>query len=1210
MLILIGKIKANEEKDNLYAGITLSDEALHTSKGVLDYHINKLISKQMLLDVLKLQKKAFLSQYNKVDAIKNWYPPSNFWCEGMDSNIIHIGVDGTDCDILTLDGEGNPVNDTTPLGQVLVAYTEREGSVLSYLISEYNTEKKDYEIKRIQETDLIEKIDNGLAFSNAMTEFDEEGEEKIKQIGFGFTYEIDTKNAARLQKIKANKREAAKLTKNSTGLSHTTVLKEQFDSANENILEFLSADAAGACTKEQKEFLASYYSWYLKRAFELIIGNSRVNISVNKKAALDTLKISKDSQWEFKGCAYSNSQSIHCSDPSCNKGLKKAYVFTAESEDGEPMELYFGLNCAEAFFEINSNDLETMQESVSKAESEIKDLFAAAIDTQDYDGMSHIDYLIYQQQLFRDSIKDLKEKDALKNIYGEASDWLVGFIDNNLPIPDTLNTMIITTFVRRTKVVDENVNNKSEENNEKKEDTTNNSNLRKRVLNATIPDDVEFKEEEVSFYWGARTPEYSDVINYFPESKQYFDFMYKYKLFSMPLTGTAANNFDKKHSNELKHIAWAVNAQTFTADELANIILILKIEKSLSDIFTDLLHKEGINLEARDLDKIYILAKIRNNFRRKFPSRYSDYHAGIYRKMYENFTALTAILRPYMPEVEIPKEITQTGRKTTILVKSPKYRLLCPEYEDIAYNNKQGIKYSKDMPQNERKNYYVSKLDNIAENPKLLKEVLGYLQTNYQKYVDYLTSEDFKTFLHTTVKESRDIITQKLLREKKAREREEELSKIIEYQEDKKPITVSHEELLTYPLYERVHKDVEFTLMYNVNSDLFTATLHGNKLLAIRFSQNEFLRNNGMAVYLYDGAMWLNTYSKEGRSEVCKYLPAKKRYQMLECSIEVNEDTIHIKEKNDAIDILFKFNFETKKLLMVVTYGESETYAQEYDIRTEIEIEEDNKASQLKKLAELKSAEEVDSFKTANYPDTISDYIEIKKDDNLGLMITHMRSEIKAGNLTPNPDNAFVTKILDTLAGNLRLFGRTRCSHKQYGYVINLIKQVQHGNKEEIEKLEQETTVDLLEVYRNLAKQYGVKCIPTSYANQLRMSKATKYIELGTLKPTVCECICRFISRYNLDKSDKQYGYDLIPQQFRKDIKYLENDKELEDKFLEIFANLKNIRADSKSASILDTVLRKRYYSPAQFAYLKKLISDYEIYLQTRNVDDVDKDEE
>ena len=202
MLILISKIEANKEEDNLYTGITLSDEALHASKGVLDYHINKLITKQMLLDMLKFQKRTFLSQYSKVEHIKQWYPPSNFWCENLESTKIHIGVDGTDCDILTLNGDGEPLSDTSPLCQILVCYTEREGKVLSYLISEYKPDTREYTIQRIQEVDLIEKIDAGAIFSNAITEFTEEGEELVKPVGFGFTTEIDIKNLCSFTKDK------------------------------------------------------------------------------------------------------------------------------------------------------------------------------------------------------------------------------------------------------------------------------------------------------------------------------------------------------------------------------------------------------------------------------------------------------------------------------------------------------------------------------------------------------------------------------------------------------------------------------------------------------------------------------------------------------------------------------------------------------------------------------------------------------------------------------------------------------------------------------------------------------------------------------------------------------------------------------------------------------------------------------------------------
>ena len=59
MLILLSTVQANKVDDNLYTGITLDDNALHSSKGIIEYSINKLITRQMLLDMLKLQKKAW-----------------------------------------------------------------------------------------------------------------------------------------------------------------------------------------------------------------------------------------------------------------------------------------------------------------------------------------------------------------------------------------------------------------------------------------------------------------------------------------------------------------------------------------------------------------------------------------------------------------------------------------------------------------------------------------------------------------------------------------------------------------------------------------------------------------------------------------------------------------------------------------------------------------------------------------------------------------------------------------------------------------------------------------------------------------------------------------------------------------------------------------------------------------------------------------------
>lgn len=1210
MLILISKIEANKEEDNLYTGITLSDEALHASKGVLDYHINKLITKQMLLDMLKFQKRTFLSQYSKVEHIKQWYPPSNFWCENLESTKIHIGVDGTDCDILTLNGDGEPLSDTSPLCQILVCYTEREGKVLSYLISEYKPDTREYTIQRIQEVDLIEKIDAGAIFSNAITEFTEEGEELVKPVGFGFTTEIDIKNAARLQKIKSGKRTASKLTKDATGFSKDTVLKEQFDSANENILEFLSADDAGACTKEQKEFLAKYYSWYLKKAFELIIGNSRVNISINKKAALDTLKISKDSKWEFKGCAYSKSQSIHCSDPSCNKGLKKAYVFTANTEDGIPMELYFGINCAQAFFDINSNDLETMQESVSKAEIEIKELFAAAIDTGNYDGRTKIEDLIFRQQLFRDSISDLDQAGALEKIYGEASEWLRGFIANGLPIPDTLNTMIITTFVRKTKVVEENSNNPKAKSEKKEEEQD--PNLRKHVLNATLPDDVEFKESQFQFYWMSRTPEYSDLVKYFENSKKYFDFMYKYKLFSMPLTGSAAINFDKKHSNELRHLAWEMNAMSFTAEELADIVLLLKIEKLLSEAFEAACLKEGIDLDERDLDKHNVLRRFILDFQYKFRVKsafsYRSVSSGVNKK-FANPTVLTAILRKHLPDVQIPREITSTGRRTTILVKAPKYRLICPDYSDFNDNFYEHITYTADMSASEKKSHYVSKLDALAENPKALKETLTDIQVNYQKYVDYINS-DGMSVLKNSIADSRRIKQQREEQKRIAEERDRKNREILEAQAGLSPINFTQEDLLAYDLYKKVHKQgTGLILDYEAQRQNLVLRIQGKTVCKVTFLKQplDYRKYDSSA---YTGNVEIQVEDERGYN---KYLyPDMKesnRYKVPVCTLEVLDNSILIKEQNGLFALCLNFEPDGKKVEVKVKYTKDSNTIENtrtYDLRTAEEKEEERKQELLRQLEALKSQTQ-EAFMTEDYPEKIADTIEVKDTDNLGKMLLFIHEEIKSGRF--NSEDTFAPKVLDTLCSALKKYKKTRCSAKQYLYVNRLIKQIQKKSTEKIEKIEAEATIDLMEVYAKLVKTYGTQCISGSMASQLSLVKDKKYESLNfRQKEMLCDAICRFISRYQLDKSDKQYGYDLIPEHYRKDIKFLVNDKDLEDKLLEISANLKNIKSTEKSASILQTVLRNRWFSDKQWPYLKELINSYDVYITTKNIDDVDAD--
>lgn len=1210
MLILLSTVQANKVDDNLYTGITLDDNALHSSKGIIEYSINKLITRQMLLDMLKLQKKAFIGQYNNVKDIKNWYPPSNFWCEGIDAKDIHIGVDGVDCNILTLDGEGNPVTEDQPTCQILVAYIDRDETVLSYLVSEYNVETKEYEINRKVELDIISDIDNGeKIYSNAMTEFNEDGEEQLKPVGFGFVREIDTKNAARLQKIKATKRAASKLTKDTTGFTHDTVLRDQFESASQNILDFLEGDEGGACTKEQKEFLAKYYSWYLKRAFELIIGNSKVKISVNKKAALDALKISKDSNWEFSGCAYSRSMSLHCSDPSCNHALKKAYVFEATTDDG-PIELYFGLNCAQAFFDINSNDLDTMQESVAKSEAEIKELFNAYLDTKSYDGMTNIESRIYKQQLFRDSVNELRESDALETIYGDSAPWLCGFIDQNLPIPDSLNTLIITSFVRRSAKLTENVNQTTPDDKKKKEENDN-TNLRKRVLNATIPDsDIEFKEEDFRYYWMHRNPEYSDIIKYFPESKIYFDFMYKYKLFSIPMTDAALENFNKKHTSELKAIAWTLSASDFTADELGNVMLLLKTEKVIHDKFEQALRANGINLYDSTLDLESLLLFIFRKFRYKFSTTIRT-GIGLYKVSYAPYTYFTAMLRPYIPAVGDPPTHTEGGRKTTILRKSPKYRLIA-DPNDLYQNLRSGIAYDIFTP-NDRRNYYVTKLDTIAEKHGILKDIIMELQSNFQKYDDFIL-KDVIPSLKAEVAQNRKRKFEREEQERKKREKEAKYRRLIAEQKGKKFLNVTLEEIYAHPVYQALNYSGEGLVasLYDKISNYSRLTFfYKRNIIFDIFADKTMVFLDKTSALLYTGTI-STRLGNLNSTEFEKTLRPELEYQMPEIKVDLSKpDRIVLSEENLGMQIEMVFDVVQKKLSTTYVYHGESLKTVEVSTKTKEEIEQEKQEELKAQLEKLKQEESTDSFKIASYPDTLSDTKIVKMDDDLGKMIMYLYEATKAGEIAPEQSNSFVTKIIDTLQNNLKRAKKTNCSPKQYAYVIKYIKQVQKEKTDEKKEIEQKIGVDLLKVFHELYKAYGNKGIPGKYLNEIRYSKATTYAGLAVkVQEAVCDCICRYINQYQLDKEDPKYGYNLIPEKLRTNIQFLRNDKRLEDKLLLVYANQHNIICEDKDKAIkiLQTVLNGGYYSPAQKRYLNKLLVAYDVYISTKNDDDVDKD--
>lgn len=723
MLTVLAKLLSpdKDEKKTQYFTKIHKRNMLNTSKGAIE-ETPLLCTRDFLIDLLTLTqagiKKKCGPQYANMD-----YRPENVYYD-KETDKLDIGKQYQPGEVLTFDGDTGAIISGEPL-QILVGYTEgTTGKSLGYLVSEYKN--GNFVTSRITETELLEKlVVEGIACCNAFVADGDTGEKVIERKNQGFVYTIDTSDVTQLKKAENIDKEALALTEKTVKLKKENKLGQMMNTASNNILLWLSEDTLGVCTEEQKNFLAEYYSWYTKRTFEFLQGSSDIKMRASKIVALDSLHLSKNVEWRHTGYYTSPTRSFRCSDPSCGKALSKAHVFECDDENVGHVKLMFGADCAEQFFDMTSDTLTCLADASSIVESEIKNIFNIYRNNRVEEAWDELG-------MFKDTIQELYDNNNLVSTYGEDNaKWLSGFLAQNIPFPDSLISTVVTGITRET---DEMKDDERQKRNERIHKEVNL--VRSKALNTVSIGQTDEQFHAINFdFWTKKEPRYTDIIKYLPESKEYFEFVLRYKMYGRPLTGEALDKFNQKHKTTLRRIKMLVGAKKFNALELAQITEMLKLQLHISKQLDKL-------TELREVAKDTTIAKaIYDKFNEDFGK--TELEPGMY-------VYMLAFMRELLPKVDVAEgKICKESLRRRRIPLSLKSRLLVPDssyyfrsymrtslfYSSRYETDYDGDKYAKDF------NLLGKELDSLKDcmdkgEDYVVNTLIPYLNTNiYQEQV-------------------------------------------------------------------------------------------------------------------------------------------------------------------------------------------------------------------------------------------------------------------------------------------------------------------------------------------------------------------------------------------------------------------------------------------------------------------------------------------
>lgn len=707
MLSVLCKILSpdGDDKKTQYFSKIYSRNVINTSKGRVEEN-PLLCTRDFLIDLLTLTqagiKKKCGTQYANMD-----YRPENVYYD-KETDTLGIGKQYQPGDVLTFDGATGGILSGDPL-QVIVGYTEgTTNKSLGYLVSEYKDGQ--FVTSRMTEEDLLAKIMiEGITCCNAFAATNDNGEPVLERKNQGFAYTIDVSDITQLAKSDNLDKKAMELTEKTVALKQKNKLGQMMNTASNNILSWLAEDTLGVCTKEQKDFMAEYYSWYTKRTFEFLQGSSSIKARASKIMALDSLKLSKDVEWKHIGYYTSPHRAFKCSDPSCGKALSKAHIFECDDPNVGHVKLMFGADCAEQFFDMTSDTLTCLADASAIVEAEIKNVFNIYRNNK-------VDEAWDELGMFKDSIVDLKENGNLENTYGEDNaKWLSGFLDQNIPFPDSLISTVVTGLSRASTQMQDDTREQKNERIHKEVNL-----VRSKALNTVSIGQTDEQFHAISFdFWLKKEPQYSELVKYFPEAKEYYDFVLRYKMYGRPLTGEALDKFNAKHKTTLRRLKQYLGVRKFNAVELAQVTEMIKLQSKIA------LHVD----ELSELRKIASDRAIVNEVLTQIGKDYRDkkFDAG-------NFVYFSAFLRPLFAKVDVTER--KIGLKESLLRRrislSLKSRLLVPT---SYYNFTSSVRMSLYANTPYKVDYDG---DRYANDPALLETELKALKDKYAESEDYL----------------------------------------------------------------------------------------------------------------------------------------------------------------------------------------------------------------------------------------------------------------------------------------------------------------------------------------------------------------------------------------------------------------------------------------------------------------------------------------
>lgn len=1172
MLSVLCKLTSPDgnEKKTQYFSKVFKREMLNTSKGEIE-ETPLLCSREFLIDLLTLTqagiKKKCGPQYANMD-----YRPENVYYDS-ESDKLCIGKQYQPGDVLTFNGSTGEIISGEPL-QVLVGYNEgTSGKCLGYLISEYKD--GNFVTSRVSEQELLEKIivDN-IPCCNAMVTVNDVGEQVLERKNQGFVYTIDTSDITKLSKMENIDKEALALTEKTVKIKRDTKLGQMMNTASNNILNWLAADELGVCTDEQKAFLAEYYSWYTKRTFEFLQGSSQIKMRATKIMALDSLHLSKDVEWKHIGYYTSPTRSFRCSDPSCGKALSRAHIFECKDPNVGNVKLMFGADCAEQFFDMTSDTLTCLADASSIVESEIKNIFNIFRNNRVEEAWDEIG-------MFKDTIIELRANDELNTTYGEENaKWLSNFIDNNIPFPDSLITTVVTGISRNATDM------KDDDRVARQERIHKEVNLvRSKALNTVSIGQTDEEFHAINYdFWKKKEPQYTEIIDYLPESKEYFEFVLRYKMYGRPLTGEALEKFNTKHKTTLRRLKHYLNARKYNALELSQITELLKLELDISKGLDNIL--DELRKYSTDFDiSIAIIDKMRELLKSNVITEPKS--AGYY--LY-----VLSLVRPLLPKIDVSegKRNVKESLLRRRIATSYKARLLASNSSEYTFIR--GLKNSIYYP-----NYYKTDYDSDGLGSKLdaLEKQLADLKLVRNECDDYLQN--------TLIPYLQNNLLEKAKEEKKRKEEQEK--KLIEA---KRQVKTGY-----MVLDKKVDSNIEITSelasMNGVRLDFLTAykneyyvSTSGRKILKINFN-NEIVRDDYYSSYmLYSDGVTLQFLDENDFEKVIdsKILP-KTSYKYSDLShwellaykddgnlgiavVDINANKVMVNICVDSLGIIninnvYKdFNPIFENFEHIYKTQKSSRLKLDSGFRHKEELEDDE-------LSLLGSLDWAKSHKIdGEYLYSIVDkdnkkYVYAGLTDSVGSYLRDIRG------ITTDVSSAVAE--LNLTYTDISILKFTWDLDDMLASYLGVVQKV-----------------DLLSLLRTLLTQYP-KVVSSKTHLTTAKEALEKYKSFSKLnsqyKASVVQVICDIISYNNLDKDN--YDLSEANNSMINYTIYFENDKNFEKQVQNLMdaITVGDLELDFKSTNILKTISRSRKCSDRQKKYLDEIQEKYEKTINDKLLD-------